>query len=63
MHEVSALCCKEIVGMVSAVLLSLLYCFIFFTLKKLECLKQDNLCPLNIIAWDDRKRQISFFWF
>ena len=34
--------------------------FTYFTLKKLECSKQD-LGPLYSSAWDNEKRQLSYF--
>jgi len=38
-----------------------LYLYIFFTLKKLECLKQ-TLLSLNSLAWDNRIRLCFFFY-
>ncbi len=62
MHEASALCCREFVGTVSAVLLSLFVLFYIIYFEKIRVFKAGQLCPLNILAWDDRKRQISLLF-
>jgi len=36
--------------------------FYIFYFEKIRVFKAGQLCPLNILAWDDRKRQISFLF-